>query len=1036
MKKIITILMAIVISVVGPVSVFATEIDETELLEENNDGLEVSEISEISEIETPDSENEEDNTDTVSDNETVSENDTHDELPVSTSLRRVSSLNNSLLLTSTPSSENSYILPIATSDAANDGFCGQTQYNSGLCWLYAPLNAMKANIYKKTGKNVFVSGKNPAYYMWQHLTEANDKSEDHALLDGYSELSGDTSEWYTRGGHDSDTYSYFTAWKGLVPNEGVDEDGSYNTNMTLPNESTVYSSDIGHLQGWVETTGRACGTNGIKDLIRTYGAVTCSISKSNGTVNTTNHTAYTTNTSYNHRMILVGWNDDYPKENISTSFGSPAHNGAFQVLDNGTTYWLSYDSANLQDTIVAYDVAVPYSEEWYTHNYVGGNAGGLGNDFMALGESPTSNGYRNQNVPIGIEYTANGHQTVKAIGFATSGGINSNSSEWRIAIYKGSRSDGVFQEEQTVTFDYKGFYTIPLNNPFTVNNGDKFYIQVTPLTDDNCTIETAQPNGVSAASSRVHFGPSYGKTYVNGQDVTDDYQVIIHAYTTDISETTSSSILSSTNNITAVYGDPDYNLFDYFDFTPGTTENGYPTRITSIVSNNPEVISIETTEDTGSAKSIIGAKAIIHSPNVSPVQITVTTSDGVTTTIQGAVARKNVSTLDISGLRATPYNNLADAVPVVKDGSTTLRENVDYTVTRTANDAYSGTVTIRGIGNYQGERNFTVGKTTASTITAENRTINSANVTHLSLSDIISFTAGMDANGSHTTMARIYVDPTQSCADQINWTSNSGTAWENVVLNIYGGGTISIRAMTSDAIEATATITVTGSARSYRTIDMANVSVEYDRTLTLPSGGYVQSPAITVRYNGRTLTNGVHYEYSRNTIFDPGTYNFTITGIDRNTTMDDYDRTYYVGEKTCSYEVRGNVAPPAPEEPSSPSEETKPEEKKDETKKAINASGNSAKVEITLKKEVPYSKNKKAIASACNVSLTIIEGSGISIKSVKAKKPKKNATTTTVTIKLKGSDKASKKAVKIMNKSLKNIPITLTNGSNDTSTQK
>ena len=86
---------------------------------------------------------------------------------------------------------------------------------------------------------------------------------------------------------------------------------------------------------------------------------------------------------------------------------------------------------------------------------------------------------------------------------------------------------------------------------------------------------------------------------------------------------------------------------------------------------------------------------------------------------------------------------------------------------------------------------------------------------------------------------------------------------------------------------------------------------------------------------------------------------------------------------------------------------------------------NGYKMQISMKKEIPYTRNKRAIASSCNVSVKLLEGSGISVKSVKAKKPKKNASSTSIKIKLKGSDKQSKAAAKSMNRLLKKIGVTL-----------
>ena len=69
------------------------------------------------------------------------------------------------------------------------------------------------------------------------------------------------------------------------------------------------------------------------------------------------------------------------------------------------------------------------------------------------------------------------------------------------------------------------------------------------------------------------------------------------------------------------------------------------------------------------------------------------------------------------------------------------------------------------------------------------------------------------------------------------------------------------------------------------------------------------------------------------------------------------------------------------------------------------------------------------MAAQLNVTLNFSDNDEyagrIIVKKVTVKKPRRNATSTTFKIKLKGTDKASKKVAKQLNKSLKRIPITL-----------
>ena len=108
-----------------------------------------------------------------------------------------------------------------------------------------------------------------------------------------------------------------------------------------------------------------------------------------------------------------------------------------------------------------------------------------------------------------------------------------------------------------------------------------------------------------------------------------------------------------------------------------------------------------------------------------------------------------------------------------------------------------------------------------------------------------------------------------------------------------------------------------------------------------------------------------------------------------------------------------------------PSQPSTPEV--DDNRMTITANSGDYKVVISMNSIVPYTKEKKAVVSSLNVTSTIGDANGnpcgIHIKSIKATKPKNGVSK--VTLKLKGSNKAEKKALKAINKSLKKIRVSI-----------
>ena len=208
--------------------------------------------------------------------------------------------------------------------------------------------------------------------------------------------------------------------------------------------------------------------------------------------------------------------------------------------------------------------------------------------------------------------------------------------------------------------------------------------------------------------------------------------------------------------------------------------------------------------------------------------------------------------------------------------------------------------------------------------------------------------------------------------------------------------------------------------------------------------GNAITPKPSLSWNGLPLTEGTDYtlSYSNNT--DEGTATITATGKGnfsgtlireftiKRATPDNNDPEDDPGKNAPENPDPGedpnnpsNPSTPDPEEPViTPSGNKADESKKSEEpaviKKEITATGNGLSAIIIINDKVPYEPNLKKLAQSLNTSISG-NGTGISVKSVKVKKPKNGSTTAKIV--LKGSSKEEKKAVKSMNKSLKKVHV-------------
>ena len=237
-----------------------------------------------------------------------------------------------------------------------------------------------------------------------------------------------------------------------------------------------------------------------------------------------------------------------------------------------------------------------------------------------------------------------------------------------------------------------------------------------------------------------------------------------------------------------------------------------------------------------------------------------------TKTANFTINTKNASYLTISPIATFTYNGSTQTPAVtVKDGSTTLTNGTDYTVSYSNNkNAGEATVTITGKGNYTGTK-------------TANFTINAKDASYLNINSI----AAVTYNGSPQTPAITVKDGNKVLTCETDYTvsysnnTNAGTA----TVTITGDGNYT----------GTQTINFTISAKSISALAVTIAAVTYD--------GTAQTPAVTVKDGTTTLTSGTDYTvtYSNNT--NVGTATATITGIGN-----------YMGTKTVNFTINAKNA--------------------------------------------------------------------------------------------------------------------------------
>ena len=363
----------------------------------------------------------------------------------------------------------------------------RNQGGYGVCWAFSTISLLEINLLK----NKLVS-------------DDIDLSEFHLVNFTYNNVTdplggsvGDTTTFLRssnsvtqNGGDIRMAFNSLMDWEGavdetLVPNT-AEVAGTINT-TGLSDDLARKNTKI-HLQNYYKVN--MTNQTDVKQAITDYGALSISYyayggSSSNKYYNssTAGYYCYDSNTGTNHAVTVVGWDDNYSKDNFPTE---PEGDGAWIVRnswgsyfgENGYFYLSYYDKST---KVEGYAVEAQTSDN-YDNNYQYDGTGWF--SYMGYSGYGGTNKYANVFTAKANESKA---ENIEAVSFED---YSSAGCKYNISIYTNltdvsDPESGTLECTQSGQTTFDGAYTIKLNNPVYVEDGTTFSVVVELISSTN-----------------------------------------------------------------------------------------------------------------------------------------------------------------------------------------------------------------------------------------------------------------------------------------------------------------------------------------------------------------------------------------------------------------------------------------------------------------------------------------------------------------------------------------------------------------------
>jgi len=373
----------------------------------------------------------------------------------------------------------------------------------GVCWAFSTLACIESNLIMNgyADSEVDLSEKHLGYFSF-----ANAADKLGNTTGAYTVINDNSQNYLTVGGNSWIATNTLANWEGAVREEVM----PYSDFDSTHTAQEAYSNNVYHLDNTYVVPIES--RDYIKQLIMEKGAAEIGFYYSNSYMNIQTN-AYCTKgvASSNHSVAIVGWDDNYSKENFLENY-APESDGAWLIKNswgsdwmygNEGYFWLSYEdsSINAEGNEATFFEAAPVKRDHNIYQYDGSSA--------------LSYFRENSGVTIANVYTAEGEECLAEISFYTA----QCNVRYGVQVYKGVDSvptDGTacFEQSFTGVVPAAGYHTVVLPEKVLLEAGEKFAVAVTLTSEDDSQIVVQIDRTVGGGTYSYFNGAEDGQSLV------------------------------------------------------------------------------------------------------------------------------------------------------------------------------------------------------------------------------------------------------------------------------------------------------------------------------------------------------------------------------------------------------------------------------------------------------------------------------------------------------------------------------------------